>query len=265
MRNLLRKPANFLWLLTMIIVMQACYPYDNDGIPVTDLDTTSTFYNTDHLATAPTSAAIAWEVVHIKFDDGEDLKYDGKADDEILNTTLDELVKLYGEDSVILISETLDPPHYDPTTYPGIRIVVPDPVDSIAPYVESVYLPSVVLREKEVTYYYPGYGWWGGWWGWYGYSGTGASSSYYYPGYPGGCYWCYGGGYYGTVTYEVGTVLVDMVDLRQILFDGLAPEDVEHSWVAVMRGLLGYSTSSEERVVSGIQQAFKQSPYLKVK
>lgn len=263
MKKTLKKLTKFLWLLTAVVVLQACYP--GGSIPVTDLDTTSTFYNTDHLATAPTSASIAWEVVHIEFDDGNDLEYDGKADDEILNTTLDELVKLYGEDSVIIISETMNPPNYDPTKYPGVRIVVPIENET-APYVESVYLPSVVLREKEVTYYYPGYGWWGGWWGWYGSYATGGSSSYYYyPGYPGGCYWCYGGGYYGTVTYEVGTVLVDMVDLRQILIDGVAPEDVEHSWVAVMRGLLGYRTSTEERVVSGIQQAFKQSPYLKVK
>ena len=247
----------YAWLFALPIMMVACYP--NDDIPVTDLDTTSTFYKTEHLTTAPTSAALVWEVLRLKFGDGDDLPYDGDADATILNTTLDELVSLYGIDSVIIISETNDPPYYNPNVYDGLRVVVPNE-NEVAPYVESLYLPSVALREKEVTYYYPGYGWWGGYWGW----GYGYSSSYYYPGYPGGCYWCYGGGYAGTITYEVGSVVLDMIDVRQLANNPELPEDV-FSWVGIVRGVLSYSTPAEAqiRIEKGIKQAFTQSTYLK--
>ena len=162
MKKLIKGPVRFLWIFAAIIILQACYP--GGSIPLTDLDTTSTLYNTDDLATAPASAAILWEVVHIVSDDGDDIDYDGGADDEILNTTLDELVKLYGETKVVIISEsaTLDPAMN--TAYPNVTIVVPatDP----GPTVETLYAPSVILRNKQVTVVYPGYPWYGG--GWYG-------------------------------------------------------------------------------------------------
>ena len=175
MKKTLRKLTKFLWLLVAIVVLQACYPMDS--IPIADLDTTSTLYNTDDLATAPTSAAILWEVVHLIGDDGDDLDYDGEANDEILNTTLDELVGLYGEAKVVIISETATPPDYDATKYPNVLIFVPSSGDP-HPSVETLYAPSVVLRNKQITVIYPGYPWYGGgyWGGWY-------------PGY-GGCYYC---------------------------------------------------------------------------
>ena len=62
MSNIIKKS---LWLLVALVVFQACYP-SNGSIPITDLDTTSTLYNTEDLATPPTSAAIVWEVVQIE-------------------------------------------------------------------------------------------------------------------------------------------------------------------------------------------------------
>ena len=246
MKKLFKKPLRFLWILLSIIILQACYP--GGSIPIADLDTTSTVYNTDDLATAPTSAAIVWEVVQIKSDDGDDLDYDGDADDEILNTTLDELVKLYGAANVYIISETATPVPNPSNT--NVAVVVPT-VDPL-PSAETVYAPSVVLRNKTVVYYYPGYPWWGG--GWYG---------GWYPGYPGGCYYC---GYpsYGSSTYQVGTVLLDMYDARKIPAGGPIPDDYDVSWIGIMRGVVGSNPASNStRVTNGIQQAFKQSPYLK--
>lgn len=246
MKKLISGLVRFLWLLESIIILQSCYPIDS--IPIADLDTATTLYNTDDLATAPTSAALVWEVVQVLSDDGDDLDYDGEADDEILNTTLDHLVELYGQDNVVIISETATLIPSVNGAYPNVRIVVPgtDPV----PSVETVYAPSVVLRNKTVIYTYPGYPWWGGgWWGWY-------------PGYPGGCYYC---GYpsYGSTTYEVGTVLLEMYDTRNIPASGPIPGELDMSWIAIMKGMIGTNPNTNStRVISGIQQAFEQSPYL---
>ena len=244
MKKLLKEPVRFLWVLVSIIIMQACYP-TNDSIPITDLDTTSTLYNSSDLATAPTSASLVWEVVQIKDDDADDLPYDGEQDEAILNTTLEELVKLYGADSVVIISELAAP---IPTPInANVAVVVPN-VDTL-PNVNTLYAPSVVLRKKTVVYTYPSYGWWGGWYGGW------------YPGY-GGCYYC---GYpsYGTSTYNVGTVVLEMYDLTKITVPGVIPDDYDMSWVAALKGLIGSNQASNTtRVVSGIQQAFAQSPYL---
>lgn len=246
MKKLFKVPVRYLWVLASIIILQACYP--GGSIPISDLDTTTTLYNTDDLATAPASAAIVWEVVQEKSDDGDDLDYDGEADHEILNTTLEQLVALYTADNVKIIwSDSTTAPSPTPSIA-NIEVFVPGSSDP-QPNVETVYAPKIVLRNKQITVVYPGYpGWGGGWWGGW------------YPGYPGGCYYC---GYpsYGTVTYQVGTVVLEMYDLRQIATKG-PPEDM--SWIAIMRGIIGTnSASNATRVISGIQQAFKQSDYLK--
>lgn len=244
MKKLIKVPARFLWVFAAIVILQACYP--GGSIPISDLDTTTTLYDTDDLATAPTSAAIVWEVVQDTSRTDDNIDYDGEIDDEILNTTLDELVKLYGVANVYIISETATPVPAPGNT--NVTVVVPT-VDPL-PNVESLYAPKIVLANKSITIIYPGYPWWGGgWWGGW------------YPGYPGGCYYC---GYpsYGSVNYQVGTVALEMYDLRK-LTGGTIPEDFDMSWIGIMRGLIGSNSSSNStRVISGIQQAFLQSGYL---
>ena len=244
-------PVKVLWVLGILLLFQACYP--GDSIPIDDLDTTSTFFNSDGLAPAPASAAIVWDVVEIIDEDDPDnnIPYDGEVDDEILNTTLDELVKLYGESNVVIISETPNP-GITPSN-PNVQIVVPgiDP----DPDVDALYNSSIMLRIKTVGVVYPGYPWWpgGGWWGGW------------YPGYPGyPCYYC---GYPPTVSYsryEVGTVISDMFDLRQIPAGSQPPADYDPSWIAINRGLISKNTDfNATRVTAGIKLAFTQSPYLK--
>jgi hypothetical protein len=245
MKKLFKLPVRFLWVFAAIIILQACYP--GDSIPITDLDTTTTLYNSDDLATAPTSAAIVWEVVQIEDDTEDDLPYDGEQDEAILNTTLQELVKIYGVSNVVIISENAVPV---PTPSNSNVIVVIPTVDPI-PSVNTIYAPSVVLRKQTIVYTYPGYPWWGGggWWGGY-------------PGY-GGCYYC---GYpsYGSASYQTGTVVLEMYDLRKIV-GGVIPEDYDMSWIAAMKGLLSNNqtpSAATSRVISGIEKAFEQSPYL---
>ena len=228
--------ARFLWALVAILVLQACYP--GGSIPLTDLDTTSTFYNTDDLATTPTSAAIVWQVTHFELGDGDDLPYDGELDSEILNTTLQELIILYGEDNVVIISETATPV---PTPVnANVAVIVPT-VDP-APNTEALYAPSVLLRNRHVTVVHPGMppGWGGAW----------------------GCWWCFPP-VVSTRTFEVGSVVIEMFDARKIPPGGPIPSGFTASWLAVLRGLLANNPGTNStRVVSGVQQAFSQSPYL---
>lgn len=233
--------------ILVAIILNACYP--GDSIPIDDLDTASTFYKPENFSTPPASAAIIWDVVQVKNDDANDLPYNGEIDDEILNTALDNLVALYGVSNVYIISESATP---NPTPSNGsVTVLVPD--TDTEPDVDVVVSPSIILRRETVGYVYPGYPWWGGgWWGggWWG------------PGYP--CYYC---GYPPTVSfqqYDVGSVVLDMLDLRELVGGALDPDDLPIIWVSIDRGLVSSNSSfNGDRTVGLINQSFEQSPYLK--
>lgn len=111
-----------------------------------------------------------------------------------------------------------------------------------------VRVSNLSIEETE-TYcsYYPdyGWGWWGGWGYWYG----------GYPGYGYGYSWC-GYGY----TYEIGTVVIEMVDLSQA---GTSAEELDVAWMALLNGVASSSTINDrDRVLRGINKAFDQSEYL---
>ena len=92
----------FVMVLALAVVFVSCYP--GDDVSVEDLDTTSTFYKKSDFTTPPKSAMIYWDVTQLKGDDGDDYDYSGEIDTEILNTTLDNLVSLYGVDHVYIFS-----------------------------------------------------------------------------------------------------------------------------------------------------------------
>jgi uncharacterized protein DUF4136 len=237
MNKLILKHVRTLWVLIIIVLLQACYP--SGSVPITDLDTTSTFYNTVDLATPPTSAAIVWQVSHFELGDGDDLRYNGQFDSDILNTTLQELVKLYGEENVVIISES-DTPVPTPVNS-NVSIAIPsiDPV----PNVDVLFSPGVLLRVRNVTVIHPGMPWWGGGWGWGGWWGFPPTIS--------------------TRSFEIGSVIIEMFDIRKIPEGGPIPTEFTGSWLAVLRGLLANNPASNNtRIVSGVQQAFLQSTYL---
>jgi len=101
-------------------------------------------------------------------------------------------------------------------------------------------LLAPVAYELTTTYYYGGgyWDWWyGGWYGWY----------YPYP---------------VTTSYTTGSLITTMLDPNDLSPDG----KIRAVWGFVINGLLeGTSAQFTERYSKGINQAFTQSPYLKIK
>ncbi len=100
---------------------------------------------------------------------------------------------------------------------------------------------SVGAVESEVWLYWYSWGYYGGYPGW----------GWYYP------------PYVGTASFQQGTVVWQLHDLREI--DD--PDDPEANpslnWVASINGALEYTNSTTASGIrSGIQQGFEQSPYI---
>ncbi len=91
----------------------------------------------------------------------------------------------------------------------------------------------------------PGWGWWGPGWGWW---------YPWYPGYPGGYYPYY-------YSYSTGTMITTMGDIKNIDPNN---QEIPAVWMSIYDGLLSSSTANNrDRARASIDQAFKQSPYLK--
>lgn len=109
----------------------------------------------------------------------------------------------------------------------------------------DVYLEASLWTTKVTgaIYYpgwgYPGYPWYPGW----GYGG--------YPGYGGASYY----------SYTTGTVMVNMMDIKNHSFSDQVPAVI---WHAGLNGLVSSSdANNNSRIAYSINQAFTQSPYLK--
>jgi hypothetical protein len=113
-------------------------------------------------------------------------------------------------------------------------------------------LPDVVVVVGATTRVEVGvsYGSWYGAWGWMPYWGAPADPS-----------WVWGAPVAAIpYTYEVGTLVLTMVDLR-------APREttkrVPVLWVAAVNAVLSSETNLSD-ALTGIDQAFTQSPYLRI-
>lgn len=118
---------------------------------------------------------------------------------------------------------------------------------------DVVMLVAVMANEREAYVYYPWYGYWGYWPGW------GAYPPGWGPGWGGG-YPCCGG--VGTVTYQAGTLFLNMVDP-----DLVDPEarEIPAIWAGALNAVLSKSEGNNRgRALDGIDQMFAQSQYLKV-
>lgn len=115
-----------------------------------------------------------------------------------------------------------------------------DPTDQNKP--DVVIMIQALGTQVDQYYaggYYPGWGYPG--WGWGG----------YYPYYP---------GYVGKSTYYVGTLYIDYFDVEA---SDISDDILVAPWYATINGLLN-SGGTEIRLTNSIDQAFDQSPYLKV-
>lgn len=106
---------------------------------------------------------------------------------------------------------------------------------------DVIILPTAVSSTTVSVWY--SWGYWGSYYPWYGYG-------WYYPGY-----------YPPTVSaYTSGSIFLQMVDPGEVSgTDNLAVE-----WICVVNGLLeGSSSGLIARIDKSVDQAFKQSAYLK--
>jgi len=61
--------------------------------------------------------------------------------------------------------------------------------------------------------------------------------------------------------YQAGTVLITMLDLREQRTDS---KSIPLLWAATLDGIVTSTNGTADRVVRGVDQAFQQSPYLRV-
>ena len=79
-----------------------------------------------------------------------------------------------------------------------------------------------------------------------------------YWGYPYGCYPTWG--YYGT--YNYGTIVMQMGDYKNLPQPTPPGTQVALVWNGAVYGVLGTQQYNLQRVLTGIDQAFAQSPYI---
>lgn len=187
-------------------------------------------------------------------------KYDEDQDFTQLNS-------YYLYDTIIYITddEDADPPDLEEGHGPLIISEVRknllelgwrEEVDTIGGVQADVSILISVLK-TDVNFYY--YGWWD-WWYWYpwypGYPGYPGSPGY--PGYPGS---------YPTYGYTVGTVLVDMANMNEIVAPTPGAENPKFEiplvWTGAVNGILaGSDQNIGSRITKEIDQIFEQSTYL---
>ncbi|MDW7693432.1 DUF4136 domain-containing protein [Flammeovirgaceae bacterium SG7u.111] len=123
---------------------------------------------------------------------------------------------------------------------------VTDPDD---PNLDIAVLISIAASQNTgITNYYPWYGTWG-----WAFPEYGPSFNWFYP-------W---GGVSQVYSFTTGTIYFAMIDYQNI---DSGEEEIPVVWLGGIDGVFETSTglSTEERLTKGIDQCFRQSPYLKL-
>jgi hypothetical protein len=196
---------------------------------------------------------------------GDDISYsdlDLLATAYDVNTDFASLSTYYMPDSVVHLKDTADPLSNVDLTHDFDGFILDKVRSNMSAYGYTaeehpsvnrpdIYLTVSVMGTKNINvyYYYPYYWDWG--WGWY-YKSTDYWGWYYPPGW---------GGTYVT-SYTVGTLVMTMHDVRNAT---QATDTIPTIWTGSANGLLGSSkANAQDRIEYNIDQAFKQSPYLKI-
>ena len=115
----------------------------------------------------------------------------------------------------------------------------------------TIVVSNIIISGGYPPYYwgYPGFGWGypGDWWGYPGYG-------YGYPWVP-----------IGFVTeYDVGTLLIDIIDRKNYIPSPTPSDDLLIKWTGIIRGITNLTNNADirNRLKIDIDIAFDQSPYL---
>jgi len=167
----------------------------------------------------------------------------------------DSLKTYYMSDDLTLIGDDPTDSIADPTIGDPILNAIIDNMDSrgftrvSTPDSADLGINTAIITITTTVVTYPPYYWWG------------------YPGY-GGCYYGYCGGYYpwygygGAYAYQysTGSLMIQMADLENV-------DTVNHKinilWTNFNTGVLGATAQNVQAGVDAVNQAFRQSTYLK--
>ena len=198
--------------------------YTDYGLTTQDYDIVATFFDKDTDFQQFQTFTLLDTIVRVNQGGSTNQDYDTKYDQQILNRIKTNL-EAYGYTSI-------DENDVDSTNKPSVFILV-------------------TASSSNNYVYYPGY-WWG-YWGWY--PGWG-----YYPGYGPG----WGGYYPGGVAYSYtsGSIFITMLDADEV---DVANKTATINWAAAINGILDdTSVNISQRINEAIDNAFKQSQYLKL-
>jgi len=221
------KVSVFYTLLASLLFLSACNLYPDDDARVDEYDAVITYYDrTIDFGTFKTYAIVD-SVRQISF------SQDGPDDREPVRNS---------QYIIDLINSNMQARNYDKVENPADADLIIN--------AGALTVSNMVISGGG----YPGY-WWGypgGWYGagyWWGYPGYG----YYYPWYP----------ITYVTEYEVGTLLIELIDQKN--FNPDVSDQFTVRWNAAVRGVVGITDNADirNRLRIDINQAFEQSPYLK--
>jgi hypothetical protein len=221
-----RPPGSLVWILIIAILTILPYCYPNGPSSPEDTDLVGTSYDKNFNFSSVKTFSLPDTVVHLI----------GQGQEDILGRDHDSLIINRIRGQMISLGYQEEPPD------------TPDPAD-------VVLLISASSSTNTGLFSDPA--WWWGYWGWW--PGWGV--------YPGATVWGPGWGmgfpvgFPIYINYATGTLFVTMIDPENTDIEQKA---IAVTWLAAINSMLsGDGQDRAQRIKDNIDQAFKQSPYLK--
>ena len=218
-------PVMLAWILIMAIptALSSCYP--NGPSSPEEMDLVGTSYDKDFNYSNVKTFSLPDTVIHVTGQGQEDSL--GRDHDKlIINSVRAHMIALgYREESL----DTLNP-------------------------ADVVLLISASASSNSGLFFDPA--WWWGYWGWWpgwGYPGAPVWGPGWGQGFP--------AGFPIYINYTTGTLFITMIDPENT---DVEEKTIAVTWLAAINALLsGNSQNLAQRITDNIDQAFRQSPYLK--